>query len=289
MRLAPDHPNKEFAKSTTNVCSLAQDLQESIDGFVSGDDDDDDFAQNDCDSDTSLNLDEILSPEKTEKKTKSRKNYRNNIQEFESLELVDVYLRTVSHIFKKSHSSKVQCSACNANHDKHLMEQIYFVCQCGIDCGLGWRAVSCCKEDSTWCLYQAGQLHELDPNIRKKLRAIGQKVPAPNGIALLVRNIYKDWLERDDMMSAKRLLIKLTEKRRKQAKRNKSERIEKYDFDQQLLPTLKQTQTFVSSYRMKNNTNTVKEIKRLIKNNLYRDGNLLSLFFICNQLTNLAN
>jgi hypothetical protein len=111
-------------------------------------------------------------------------------------------------------------------------------------------------------LYQAGQLHELDPNIRKNLRAIGQKVPAPNGIALLVRNIYKDWLERDDMMSAKRLLIKLTEKRRKQAKRNKSERIEKYDFDQQLLPTLKQTQTFVSSYRMKNNTNSVKEKKR---------------------------
>jgi hypothetical protein len=88
------------------------------------------------------------------------------------------------------------------------MEQIYFVCQCGIDCGLGWRAVSCCKEDSMWCLYQAGQLHELDPSIRKNLRAIGKKVPAPNGIALRVRNIYKDWLERDDMMSANRLLIK---------------------------------------------------------------------------------
>jgi hypothetical protein len=66
--------------------------------------------------------------------------------------------------------------------------------------------------------------------------------------------------------------------------------MEKYDFDHQLLPTLQQTQTFVSSYRMKNNTNTVKEIKRLVKNNLYRDGNLLSFFFvICYQLTNLAN
>jgi hypothetical protein len=45
------------------------------------------------------------------------------------------------------------------------------------------------------------------------------------------------------MMTPNKLLIKLTEKRRRNNNKNKLNRIEKYNFDRKLLPSLKQVDT----------------------------------------------
>ena len=122
------------------------------------------------------------------------------------------------------------------------MTQIYFICQCGESgCGLGWRAIHCIKHDYlSWCLYQAGDLHEIPKDFKQKLRTDGKKVPHSQGISPHIKKIFKSWLKRDDMMTPNKLLIKLTEKRRRNNNKNKVNRIGKYDFDRKLIPTLKQ-------------------------------------------------
>ncbi len=267
MLLPPNDPKKKYKKNkkspnktTTEksippkLVKLAQKLQNTIDHISSSESVNTSNNQNDINDDndiTSLDAQEVLSPQKTSSqipnslspqiKKKVRKMYNLNIQNFESIEDLDDYMRTVSLKFKKTHNNDVNCSACKLNHDNHKMSQIYFICQCKeSECSLGWRAVHCCKVDSMWCLYQSGVLHDIPKDYKKKMRADGKKIPHAQGITLSIQKIFKSWLKKDDMMTANKLLIKLTEKRRRNNNKNRLNRTEKYNFDRKLLPSLKQ-------------------------------------------------
>ena len=67
-----------------------------------------------------------------------------------------------------------------------------------------------------------------------------KKIPHAQGITLSIQKMFKSWLKKDDMMTANKLLIKLTEKRRRNNNKNRLNRTEKYNFDRKLLPSLKQ-------------------------------------------------
>ena len=266
MLLPPNNSNKKLKKNKKTsastspeksippkLVSLAKKLQQTIDHLSSSDSLDESVNEN-VDDITSLNCERVLSPQKTssqipnnlqpQKSKKVRKLYNLNIQNFETIECLDDYMRTVSLKFKKTHNNDVNCSSCKLNLDNHKMNQIYFICQCKeSECNLGWRAVHCCKDDATWCLYQSGALHEISKDYKKKLRAEGKKVPHTQGITLSIQKLFKKWLKKDDMMTPNKLLIKLTEKRRKNNNKNKLNRTEKYNFDRKLLPSLKQVDT----------------------------------------------
>ena len=129
------------------------------------------------------------------------------------------------------------------------MTQIYFICQCGDkECNLGWRAINCEKSESIWQLFQSGSLHEIPEDYRKNLRAECKAIPKPCGIALFIKKIFTRWIKRDDMMTANKLLIKITDLRRNNARLNKLNRKEKYDFNRKLLPSLKQVNTYKNIY-----------------------------------------
>ena len=224
MLLPPNHPNKSFTskekiklikKKVTNkglpdkVVKLAQKLQKSIDRLSSSEDANSLSEDGDNDDDVETNNDAPIEEndapieENVIKIKKAHKNYTKNLQQFEYLNKLDAYMRTVCLKFKKTHNNQVNCSSCNSNHDKHKMTQIYFICQCGDkECNLGWRAINCEKSESIWQLSQSGSLHEIPEDYRKNLRAEGKAIPKPCGIALFIKKIFTRWIKRDDMMTA---------------------------------------------------------------------------------------
>ena len=137
MLLPPNNPNKKCKKnkntsaSTTpeksissKLVSWAKKLQETIDHLSSSDSLDESGNEN-VDDITSLNCERILSPQKTssqilnivqpQKSKKVRKLYNLNIQNFETIECLDDYMRTVCLKFKKTHNNDVNCSSCKLN------------------------------------------------------------------------------------------------------------------------------------------------------------------------------
>ncbi len=81
-------------------------------------------------------------------------------------------------------------------HDKHKMEQQYWVCLCGVpSCELAWKVNKCCNIE-TWYLAQNGELHPVD---WVYVRQPGQKPKKRYGIAINVQNIYKKWLKKRDI------------------------------------------------------------------------------------------
>ena len=188
MVLPPSHPNKTFAaakkiknrlknvakksKISPSLIRLARKLQNTIEPLNSSDEN-----KNYSSNYSNINSNDNLTI------------HNKNIQNFESIDALDTYMRTVCLKFKKTHSNEVNCSACRLNHDTHKMTQIYYICQCGeSDCGLGWRAIRCGKhEDLSWCLYQAGDLHEIPKDFKQQLRADGKKVPHSQDIGLHIK------------------------------------------------------------------------------------------------------
>ena len=224
MLLPPNHPNKSFTRKTKlkkkrvnnkglpdKVVKLAQKLQESIDRLSSSEDvstqsedgDNDEIVETNEENDVPITLESPVLEETGIKIKKAHKNYTNNIQQFEDLNKLDAYMRTVCLKFKKTHNNQVNCSSCNSNHDRHKMTQIYFICQCADkECNLGWRAINCEKSESIWQLFQSGSLHDIPEDYRKNLRAEGKAIPKPCGIALFIKKIFTRWIKRDDMMTA---------------------------------------------------------------------------------------
>ncbi len=127
MLLPPNDPKKKYKKikkspnkTTTEksippkLVKLARKLQNTIDHISSSEGVDTSNNQNDINDDndiTNLDAQEVLSPQKTSSQIpnsispqitkKVRKIYNLNIQNFESIEDLDDYMRTVSLKFKK--------------------------------------------------------------------------------------------------------------------------------------------------------------------------------------------
>jgi hypothetical protein len=51
---------------------------------------------------------------------------------------------------------------------------------------------------------------------------------------------FKEWLENDDIITPKRLLSRIINRRKKESIKSKQERNTKYDFSKQIIPSLKQ-------------------------------------------------
>jgi hypothetical protein len=132
MLLPPNHPNKSFTskekiklikKKVNNkglpdkVVKLAQKLQKSIDCLSSSEDASSLSEDGDNDDDVETNNDAPIE-ENVIKIKKAHKNYTKNLQQFEDLNKLDAYMRTVCLKFKKTHNNQVNCSSCNNNHDK---------------------------------------------------------------------------------------------------------------------------------------------------------------------------
>ena len=144
-----------------------------------------------------------LTPEVT-KKTRKFKNYKF-VKTFESINDIDAYVRTVSKNGYKidKNNGNVNCSICKLNFldgdEKHKMEQQYWKCLCGVpSCDLAWKVNKCCNEE-TWYFAQSGELHPHDWVV---VRTPGQKPKKRFGIAKNVQAIFKEFLKKDETMSA---------------------------------------------------------------------------------------
>jgi hypothetical protein len=142
-----------------------------------------------------------MSPiEKTKSDKRIRKNYKF-IRTFESLTEMDTYVRSATKNSYKinKNNGPVKCSICPYNSDKHLMEQQYWICLCGVKCcELAWKVNKCCN-NKTWYFAQSGELH---PNNWVYVRAPGEKPKKRYGIALNVQEIYTSWLKKDETLTA---------------------------------------------------------------------------------------
>jgi hypothetical protein len=127
---------------------------------------------------------------------------------------------------------------------------MYWKCNCGSkSCELGWKINSCEKKPSIWFLYQSGVLHD-DEDYETNVQAPHQKPKQRYGIALDIQDIYNEWLNKDDLITAQFLRCKLITKRKENVERNEYNRKlkphekmkvnQRFVFSEYLLPTLKQ-------------------------------------------------
>jgi hypothetical protein len=151
------------------------------------------------------------------------------------------------------------------------MEQQYLTCKCGVaSCALSWKINSCIYSDN-WNLFQHGDLHNIEYDTACSTRVLGQKPKKRYGIALCVQKIFYSWLKRNKRMTAFDLRAKLIEKRYKNNQKPNEQQSEKFKFNEQLIPKLVQTQTFVRRYRVESGINSPENIEELIQKHAYRE------------------
>jgi hypothetical protein len=121
------------------------------------------------------------------------------------------------------------------------MEQSYLICNCGVaSCNLGWKINSCTSSDK-WNLFQHGELHSKEYDLSCNTRVIGRKPQQRKGIALCVQKIFNARLKVKSRLTAFDLRSKLIDRRFKNKNKPIEKQSEKYNFREQLIPTLKQT------------------------------------------------
>ena len=197
--------------------------------------------------------------DKNKAKRKANRVY-SLINRFNSRSACDAFVRSSSkygYVIKYS-NGPVGCSICYDKYDKHKMIQQYWQCNCGVkSCLLGWKVNSCLNEPNLWFLYQTGTLH-VEEEYETTVRALGHKPKTRYGIDLEIQSIYTEWLDKDDLMTAHSLRSKLIYKRKDNIDKQKlnsklkpGERFtinERFIFNQNLIPTLKQVYNFSFSF-----------------------------------------
>ena len=170
-----------------------------------------------------------------------RKHY-TKIAAFNSLIELDEYIRAQNHYpINITHNTPVNCTFC-VNHDKHKMSQIYRKCSCKKqNCNLAYRINNCKQEEySQWTLAQTG-IHptEVDKEDEKG-HGNDHNPPKSYGVALAVQQIFSEWLNQDAFITAKKLLIKLVNRRNENLRKPIVEQDKTYLFNKNLIPSLKQ-------------------------------------------------
>jgi hypothetical protein len=184
------------------------------------------------------------------KNFKKRASY-NKIGIYDNVEAVDTYLRSTNEYpIITTNNNPNNCTLCNYNDDKHKMQAKYLKCSCSKDsCNLKYVMRRCFNE--TEChLYQSGIhadpettiVQEVENDEGVTIRPTKKKPKARYGIALHVKSILTSWLEKDDLITPRRLLLKLINRRKKNMslKKGDENRNEKYCFSSFMLPTLLQ-------------------------------------------------
>ena len=185
-------------------------------------------------SDVSCEIEEIKQNNRKRNRVYTFKNCFNSRQE------CDTHIRTISKYGYtiRHNNGLVNCGVCQHNYDKHKMVQMYWMCNCGEkSCSLGWK-INSCEKSGEWLLSQTGDLHDDDYVVTTRVK--GQKPKKRYGIALHVREIYEEWLGRNDIMTAHDLRCRLITKRKDNLKIPIEERKIKYTFDKNLIPSLSQ-------------------------------------------------
>ena len=198
-------------------------------------------------SQTSVNQSTHFIPKNLKNFTK-RASY-NKIGIFDNVEEVDTHLRSNNEYpIITTNNNPNNCTICSYNDDKHKMQAKYMKCSCAKDwCTLKYVMRRCFNE-TTCHLYKSGihadpdmsLIQEVDEDEGVAIRAPKKKPKVRYGIALHVKSILTNWLEKDDLITPRRLLLKLINRRKKNLKLNKEERNEKYCFSSFMLPSLLQ-------------------------------------------------
>jgi hypothetical protein len=171
------------------------------------------------------------------------------VDEFENEITVDAYIRTKnSYPITVTNGNKVNCTLCLHNDDNHQMKAKYMKCNCKKEwCTLKYLIKKCPNSDVCY-LFQSGvhadpnlQIIEEEENGTLKVKS-PQKLKMRYGIALHVQNIVKSWLAKDDLITPRRVLSRLINRRKanSEAKTKSKKFNEKFVFSKSLLPSLKQ-------------------------------------------------
>ena len=189
------------------------------------------------------------------KNFKKRASY-NIIGIFDDVEAVDTYIRSNNEYpIITTNNNPNNCTLCNFNEDKHKMQAKYLKCSCSKDwCNLKYVMRRCSNENQCH-LYQSGihadpettLVQDVENDEGVTIKASKKKKPKVRyGIALHVKSILTSWLEKDDLITPRRVLLKLINRRKKNLnlKKGDEKRNEKYCFSSFMLPTLLQVSYF---------------------------------------------
>jgi hypothetical protein len=153
-----------------------------------------------------------------------------SVDEFENEIKVDAYIRTKNaYPINVTNGNKVNCTVCLHNDDNHQMKAKYMKCNCKIEwCSLKYLIKKCPNSDVCY-LFQSGlhadpnlQIIEEEEGVPIKVKS-GQKPKQRYGIALQVQNIVKSWLAKDDLITPRRVLGRLINRRKANSNAKKEE------------------------------------------------------------------
>ncbi len=166
------------------------------------------------------------------KKKRARASYFL-LKKFQTYEALDTYIRTNNtHPVKRTHNDPYPCSLCNDHH--HKMKKIYLKCNCGDnndECDLKYSIQVCNNNLNEWILYQAGE-HDVKKDKEKIIKKPAYSLP------VLIESLFNEILETDQSISAKKLLSRISLARKRNMQKPEEERVDKYNFNKKLLPSL---------------------------------------------------
>ena len=181
------------------------------------------------------------------KSATKHKRYSKIPIEFASNIEIDEYIRVSNQYpVNVTHSMLVNCKLC-LNHDNHRMSQIYRKCACRkINCDLAYKINNCKQMDSAWTLAQTGShpLELVDEEQGEQdvidVRVNGPRPKKRYGIALRIQQIFNKWLKYNNLITAKRLLSRLVNRRNENLNKPIAEQDKRYQFNKYLIPSSKQ-------------------------------------------------
>ena len=264
-------PNNSTSKAAKNVLELSHELSGLIERLGDGS-----HYENELEKSRAVPGDPIISSSQLSNSSKrffkqkpcksmTKRRTFTKIAEFESEQECDYHIRsTHPHTVVTTHNDIVRCTLC-VNNDKHKMSSKYLKCKCGLkDCSFGYR-INKCINDNIWVLSQGGfhpeLIEEIEDDEGITVKPVHRKHKKKYGLALRIKLLIngknlkkisslnfsywmffllKEWLEHDDIITPKRLLSKIINRRKKESIKSKQERNPKYDFSKQIIPSLKQ-------------------------------------------------
>jgi len=155
------------------------------------------------------------------------------VRGFSTHESLDTFIRSNNKFpMKVTHNDPYPCTLCK--DQSHQMIQMYLKCNCGdnnVECNLKYCVRACLNNCSDWLLWISGE-HDIENDKQIKTKVTEYSLP------ILIERLFKEELELDQSISAKKLLNRITNARKKNMKKPEEERVEKYTFSKKLLPTL---------------------------------------------------
>ena len=161
-------------------------------------------------------------------KALKRRAVYSEVNEFKNEAAVDEFIReNNSYPIFTTNNNPNNCTICH-NDDKHKMHVKYLKCSCKNEwCNLKY-VIKRCIHSSTCYLSQAGM--HLDPALSLIQEddvgvSIKNKRPTKRyGIALTMISLMTGWLEEDDLITPRRLLSRIINKRKKERIRQATKR-----------------------------------------------------------------